>query len=328
MEPTTISIAARALRSRLASLVPLDEGHIYIGHPASASREAEGKVGKQFLNLFFFRIEHSGYPADALSSDPVYVRLHCLVTAYGNDDASGRGGASAGENDLRLIGGAMAALHAQPTLTVENEANEAIAALQIVPIPMSLEDLNHVWSNQGAIAYRPSVAYELALAPIPFSISAGPGPLVGAVGVHVDPHVDPMSGDGHVAIPWQPEISFSVDDEPVYTLVFSSTELPETVAVRVVGPPGEKVVLKWDHWSAATGWQTADSSDDTEITIARNDAGRYAVHDVKTRSPDPATCAWQFLLSAYGSWVDPTTGKTVALRSNVLLVSAYPGERP
>jgi hypothetical protein len=167
MEPTAISLAARALRARLAVALPIEEGNVLVGQPSAASAR-ESQVGRNFLNIFFFNIEQSGLTVDASSVDPFFVRLQCLVTAFGSDVTSGSTTVSAGENDLRIIGAVMAALHASPILEVSNERETAVAHLQIVPLQLTLDQMNHIWSTQVDVSSRPSVAYELALAPIPF----------------------------------------------------------------------------------------------------------------------------------------------------------------
>jgi hypothetical protein len=54
-----------------------------------------------------------------------------------------------------------------------------IAQLQVVPHPMNLDNLNHIWSTQNEVSYRLSVAYEMALAPIPHQLAVETAPLAG-----------------------------------------------------------------------------------------------------------------------------------------------------
>src|SRR6185369_6232797 len=135
---------------------------IVIGPPSAAAREQEGDSSKaqDLVNLFFYRVEYDGYPADATDRDPTYWRAHCLLTPFCLSDTAGNG-VSGGEKELRLIGGIMDTLHAQPFVRVRNEASEEIAALQVVPSQLSVDDLNHVWATQGELPYRLSIGYEL-----------------------------------------------------------------------------------------------------------------------------------------------------------------------
>ena len=168
MDPNAISQAARTLRTQLSSSLPLVEGNILIGHPELAAKAADKQNAPHLINLFFFQLEHSGYPADAAKVDPVYVRAHCLVSAFGKNETANNSTISAGENDLRLIGGVLAALHEKPLLEISDTTGNVKAMLQIVPEPLSLETINNLWSTQVDVSYRPSVIYELALVPVPF----------------------------------------------------------------------------------------------------------------------------------------------------------------
>lgn len=172
---SALSDAANKLRILLAgSIDTLSAAEIRIGHPK------ETFVGmltdKNHLNLFFYNINYDGYPADGLSSNPFYVRLHCLITAVG---AKANGSTSAGENDLRLIGEVMRVLHEQPVISLDGGTTDKVAKLEIVPHPLNLDNLNHIWSTQGDTAYRLSVAYEMALAPIPLAREVDSSPRAG-----------------------------------------------------------------------------------------------------------------------------------------------------
>jgi hypothetical protein len=176
---SALSDAANKLRNLLYNEIDdLDDvKRIKIGHPKNTFDEIESSNDndKNHLNLFFYNLQYDGYPSDGLSENPFYVRLYCLITAVGT-----KGGTiSPGEQDLRLIGEVMRILHEQPVLSVDSDDNIEMAQLQIVPHTLNLDNLNHIWSTQGETAYRLSVAYELALAPIPLAQATGPGALVG-----------------------------------------------------------------------------------------------------------------------------------------------------
>src|SRR6185503_12269288 len=168
-QPSSLSIAARALRTHVADAVGLPESQILIGHPSLASKDVGDETNKQFLNLFFYRVEHGAYRADGTADDPSYLRFYCLVTALGTKETVGGGTVSAGENDLRLVGGVMQGLHENPILMLQDDAAQDVAQLQVVLHALSLDDLNHIWSTQGDTPYRLSVGYELALLPLPLA---------------------------------------------------------------------------------------------------------------------------------------------------------------
>ena len=175
---SAMSAAANKLRNLLLDRIDdLDDvKRIRIGHPKDTFEDMEKHKDQNHLNLFFYNVSYDGYPADGLSEDPFYVRLHCLITPVG---AKKEGSPSAGENDLRLIGEVMRVLHEQPVISVDDGNNSEIAQLQIVPHPLNLDDLNHIWSTQGDTAYRLSVAYEMSLAPIPLAVEVERSPLTG-----------------------------------------------------------------------------------------------------------------------------------------------------
>ena len=173
---SSLSVAANELRTRLQNeIVGLEVGQIKIGHPKDTFAYFEDHNDENHLNLFFYNVQYDGYPSDGLSEDPYYVRLYCLITAVGATN----GNLSPGENDLRLIGEVTRVLHEQPVITVSGGNNAEIAQLQIVPHPLTLDNLNHIWSTQGDTAYRLSVAYEMSLAPIPLAVAVEHSPLTG-----------------------------------------------------------------------------------------------------------------------------------------------------
>ena len=313
MDATAISLAARALRTRLASSLLLLEGNIFIGHPSVAAKGAEGHTGKQFLNIFFFRIEHGGYPTDATDSDPIYVRLHCLITALGNDEHNGNNSISAGENDLRLIGGVMAALHQQPTLTIDNLTGDTSATLQAVPMPFTPENINNIWSTQQEASYRPSVAYELALAPVPFTARVDRSPRVAGTGVEVEPITDQRND-------WRPEIRFIDSDGLKTALVFPIASAPGTLEIAAAGEIGDTIALRWETWNPTDGWRVADPADDTSIVIDSETLGGSSAHEVDLPRPVALATKGQSMLTALRTW-EKAPGDSVILRSDPLLVS-------
>lgn len=187
LPPSSLSAAAYGLRDLFVQQVTeLDDiDHIRIGHPADTIKDLES-LDENCLNLFFFDVNYDGYPADGTSDNPFFVRLHCLITAIGHKTREPESPTSAserdvskGENELRLIGEVMRTLHQQPILMVSDVDGNDIAQLQVVPHPMNLDNLNHIWSTQNEVSYRLSVAYEMALAPIPHRLATEISPRVG-----------------------------------------------------------------------------------------------------------------------------------------------------
>ena len=80
-----------------------------------------------------------------------------------------------------------------------------------------MDNLNHIWSTQGGeTAYRTSVCYEMALAPIPLSVAVEKSPLVGEIGTTAQGDMDreplPESGFGiETTAPVVPKVTVDVN---------------------------------------------------------------------------------------------------------------------
>ncbi|MFL6621177.1 MAG: Pvc16 family protein [Sulfurifustis sp.] len=350
--PSALSVAARALRTHLAGAVGLPESQILIGHPNQAVKDVEGEANKQFLNLFLYRIDYGAAPADGEADDPFFLRVYCLITALGTKETSGTTTISAGENDLRLVGGVMKRLHERPILMLQNDAAQDVAQLQVVLHALTLDDINHIWSTQGDTPYRLSVGYELALVPLPLAEFVDRAPRVGSIGV------DAQSGIGYQPLPvegfaagaaapqvpavfvdssrpdWTPHICwFAPNGTLQYSLSFEAAALPSTLGVIPLGKPGDTVQLEWETWDPAAthpSWQSAPATPPS-VTLAAD-----SVNPLQT-VPAPSSLAQSvdFPLSARGqatlyasrSYTRPD-GVVVKLRSNPLLISVHSGAGP
>ncbi len=345
--PSSLSVAARALRTHLAGATGLPEGQILIGHPNLAAKDVENETNKQFLNLFFYRVEHGAHPADGLADDPFYLRFYCLITALGAKETVNGGTISAGENDLRLVGGVMQGLYENPILRLQDDAAEEVAQMQVVLHTLSLDDLNHIWSTQGDTPYRLSVGYELALLPLPLASAPERARRVGSIGVETDADVAyrPLPPEGFgvkahapqvpavrvdVARPdWTPHICWLAEDGTLqYSLAFATGALPASLQVIALGAPGAQVQLGWETWdpaNPAAGWVPAPATP-SNLTL---DADRL---DPKQTAPSLASLvkSVDFPLAALGQALLHTSrdctlpsGAVVTLRSNPLLLSVY-----
>jgi len=334
MDPTALSVAARELRAFLAQRLGLDVGQVTIGHPSGAAREQEtgGGNSRDLLNLFVYRAEPDAYPADGTQRDPMYLRAFCLLTALCLADPPPER-TSAGEKDLRLIGGAMHWLHAEPFLAIRDSSGAPVASLQVVPSPFGLDDLNHLWATQGDLPYRLSVSYELALLPVPLAGPVARAPRVGSLGLQVG--TETMPGLSFQAGPvrvdtgdpaWVPAIRF-VDAGGAlrWALSFTTGEVPAQVAVAAAGLPGTELALAWERWEATTGWQPLAAAA-PPLPAERATLGDAGLPPA-TSVPMPNARKGQLQLSAARSWRRPD-GSQVALRSNPLLISVHDGGGP
>jgi len=311
---------------------------VMIGSPASAAPGTADASHR--VNLFFYRIEPAGFFSGNTPGDPWWVRLHCLVTGFGIDEEQ----VSAGENDLRLLGEVMRLFHETPVqsaLTVNDETFR----LQVVFLPLGADDLNHIWSTQGDVSYRPSIAYEMALAPVLPTERRPESPLVGRIGsaVRAVPAARSAPFAGAAAAPpvprstvdssrpdWAPMICFVVGEACAQSLLFAhgSQELADFVPqVWVAGEPDSPVTLAWQRWTSSGGWQDVAETTDTTATALTLDPEQAG--DAETVSLDLpealVTDGGQAVLYAERSWVRGSDGVTVTVRSNPLLVTVHGG---
>jgi hypothetical protein len=275
---SSLSVAANELRTLLQQeIAGLDVDQIRIGHPKDTFDDM--KKDKNHLNLFFYNVQYDGYPSDGLSEDPFYVRLYCLITAVG----AKKGSPSPGENDLRLVGEVMRVLHEHSVISVDGGNNGEIAQLQIVPHPLNLDNLNHIWSTQGDTAYRLSVAYEMALPPIPLAEAVERSSLVGEIGTRVQGDMDreplPAGGFGITAsgpiVPgikvdasrsnWTPHVCFVYLNACTYTLAFkkgSQALMDFLPRIWVAADANARIDLVWEKWQSDSGWQVVSRRKD------------------------------------------------------------------
>ena len=297
---SSLSDAAHGLRTLF--LQNIDElnniNDILIGHPAENIKELDD-AEHSCLNLFFYNVNYDGYPADGMSNNPFYVRLYCLITAVGQKtEINGNGSErdiSKGENELRLIGEVMRILHEQPLLMISDAEGNGIAMLQVVPHTMNLDNLNHIWSTQTDISYRLSVAYEMALAPVPNALPVETAPLVGdsrmvtwgAMSresgrerdgmISLQPQVEYLEVDTQVDN-WMPHICYvetlAADSKKLHYVFKVEGDLSAKLNVAIVGKAGGKVKMFWNVWRKKTdnsvvAWKEdiADLEEPIEKTI-------------------------------------------------------------
>lgn len=308
---------------------------IMIGSPADA---VPGQSDTQHrINLFFYRIEPSGYFPGTLPGEPWWIRLHCLVTGFGIPEDQ----ISAGENDLRLLGEVMRLFHETPVLdefTVDGETFR----MQVIFEPLSPDDLNHIWSTQGDVSYRPSVVYEMALAPVVPHEKALGSPLVGAVGSEIRSDMrarkEPFSGSA--AVPpvlrteidvshedWAPAICLVAGDHCLQSLSFAggSQALTDfTPAVWVAGELNSPVVLVWEKWTSSQGWERQTPTRNSVATTTAIDPDEVA-EAVKTdfELPFAANETGQAVLFAERTYTRSVDNQPITVRSNPVLVTVY-----
>lgn len=312
--------------------------HVSMGSPAEAAPKATDTDHR--VNLFFYRFEPYGFGPAADPGEPWRLRLHCLITAFGaqEDQISG------GENELRMLGEVLRIFHEKPILDLVQVNGEGVRT-RVVFQPLSTDEINHLWSTQGDVGYRPSVAYEMALAPIVPAEPAKQPPLAGALGWEVRADMarrhEPFQG---VTAPppvlattvdtrfagWAPRICFVLGDVCAQSLAFAvpSPELDafDPAQVWIAGEVDSPVTLSWEVWEEE-GWRPHDTT--TPATASGPVLDPEAVASVTTAAvalpfedpPGPG----QAVLHASRTWTRPD-GSEVEVRSNPLLVTLYEEE--
>ncbi|MFY0568251.1 DUF4255 domain-containing protein [Archangium lansingense] len=334
---SSVSSACRSVAEFLRQRFRASSGQtvqVLIGAPANAQPETGDTEHR--VNLFFHRFEPAGFGSDSPPGATWWLRVHCLVTAFAVDESP----VSAGENDLRLLGEVIRFFHEKPVMDSVSVAGETMRA-EVIFQPLNLEDINRLWSTQNDVAYRPSVAYEVALVPVVPAVRAIPPPRVGAVGQEVRATMNrsvvftrgaqpPPVLAGAVEVSredWAPRICFVVDGVCAQSLTFQvgSPELAAFQAeVLIAGAPGSKVELRWQAWDAQSGWSDAGSP--VEVTVRVPAIDPDAPGSTTSVNLPFTNHAGQLLLYAvhtYPRAADGGTGPTLEARSNPLLISLF-----
>lgn len=137
------------------------------------------------LNLFFYRFEPFTFDTSARPGDVQWLKVFCVITAVGDDediDDDGRVDFSAGLNELRMLSQVMRLFQERPVMLIDGDDPGEHWHTQFVPQPLMDEQINQIWSTQGDIVYRPSLVYEITLAPIEPEVPSAQPPRVASLG--------------------------------------------------------------------------------------------------------------------------------------------------
>lgn len=313
---------------------------VTIGAPATVASEDD----EQRINLFFYRFEPCGFNADVRPDEIWRLRLFCLITAFGIEEDT----VSAGENDLRMLGEVIRIFREQPVLTAVAVGGEQVR-LQVVFSPVTDEQINQVWSTQGDATYRPSVLYEMVLAPIiPSQLHIEP-PLVGTLGNQAfssmaQRHTAFSGTTQRPQVPfrhvntsnpqWAPELSWIYQNDCAHSLSFDVGS-PEFAAFTpqlwVAGDPGETVALVWEIWDSLAGWRITGAPVPVTPFSSAIDPDNIPVPTPPTFPQDVALAvsipagenAAQGLLYATRRVTLIPGQPPIEIRSNPLLISLY-----
>ncbi len=306
---------------------------VTLGNPGeSVAGESEGHR----LNLFFFRFETYQFNADVLPGENLLMRMHCIVTPFAVLEDS----ISAGENDLRLVGEVLRIFHEQPVFLLSADSQQF--EVQVILQNLGLDQINQLWSTQGETLYRPSLLYEVSLAPVIPNKKSVTAPLAGALGLDVEADLETVATGSVAAAPpdvaaarvdtareeWAPLIAFVSGGACLQSVSFAlgSPELSAfTPAVWIAGLLGAAVQLRWDVWDSVSGWQTQSSTTPATVATASLDPAQAASATTVTAALPFTEHAGQAVLYAVRSYARGFDGTSVTVRSNPLLVNLYAG---
>lgn len=306
---------------------------VYLGAPADLAK----KDDEDRINLFFYRMEPSGFQAGPHPQDPWRVRLYCMVTAMAEN------GDLQGEGDLKLIGLVMALLNEQRILPNTDILGQNVR-LEAIFNPVTDEQINQLWSTQGDTSYRPSIHYEFSLAPILQPETVRPeAPRVGAFGLETRADTgrrhEPFAGTVHESQPevgrvdsgnpaWTPLVAWVEGEEVKSSLtldVDSTAPADFEPSLWVAGEPAATVELEWSIWEGER-WRQ-QSGGGLAVSSEAIDPGAIPVALPTLTLPElnvsPDKERWQLLLHASRQYSPHPDAPTLTLRSTPLLISLY-----
>ena len=292
---SSLSVAIQAVADFLAAQMA-DDVVVTVDAPQRAQKQAEDGTA-HVLNVFVYRLAPSGFHAATGDGEPTFIRASLLLTAF----PAGQGGPPP-DSDLRVLGQALRVLQSVPVIPTTlpgvppgnapaDDFRRAGAALtqyqlQAVMQAPTMEELNHIWTTQGGeLAYRLSVAYELALIPIEPLSHAEAAPPVSAGEI--------VTAPGNARSPFQ----MFVDQGRL----FSHHQTPAgsaTARIAITGAPKSKVRVQiaWTRAGGAHEMQPAQvfelktpdiDAADARFDLTLNSASAGDVAEVETLLLDP-----------------------------------------
>lgn len=334
---SSLSLVCQAFLNALANGIQAPSHSIktFMGAPADVANKNDDIR----LNLFFYRFEPSSFQANAHPNDPWRIRIFCLISCMAPT------GDDQGLEEMRLLGMVMSYLHEHrilPNLTIGSET----LRLQAVFMPASDEQINQIWSTQGDTTYRPSVIYELALAPVMPITQRGEPPRVGITGLETlaaNRRFDPFAGSfrppevSGLAVnasnpAWTPIICWVANGECQSALTIDvDTTNPTTVTplLWIAGEIGASVTLEWqlwqqEQWSVIAGPALVISS----AAIVPEDIPLALPNVTLPALVTGGQSHWQLLLYATRSYQPFAGAPALSLRSNPLLISLFRSSTP
>ena len=273
-----MAVREAALATICKAVADIVDESVFADETASVTIGAPGEntsnANRNRLNLFFYRFEPYDFNASAGSHDVLFLRTHCMITAFGVADAQTE--TSAGENELRMLSHVMRLFHENPVwLLPEEELNQW--QTQMVLKSVGEDQVNQIWSTQGDLVFRPSVFYELSLMPVEPEVPAEQAPLVGRLGTMAVSDIEdrysgyPVETRGF-RVPVVKTINVPINNpnwSPVICLV-SDSECHYTLSIDVSAGFGS--VVPPDLWIAGEAGDTESDYVLVGSLLQKNDA--------------------------------------------------------
>lgn len=316
------------------------------------------------LNLFFYRFEPFGFAADALPGEVQWVKVFCVITAFGVDEDTDNDNVvdfSAGFNELRMLSQVMRMFQEQPIMLIEGDDSGELWHTQFIPRPLADEQINQIWSTQGDTIYRPSIVYEIALAPIEPEEAAQQTARVSSVGTHASSdmsnrHLSWPAGRETLFFPpssitvdisnpqWAPAIAMvtgATDDRQAHLTLKLDVNANGNVAVPnidiwIAGDTSKNVsvigqLLQNGLWQDIDAQNNLNADVETLDMVALPNATGFTLQQSGWTNFDQGETSWQLQLFAEryivfdpqtGQWNDTTVENAeVRIRSNPLLIT-------
>ena len=276
---------------------------------------------KNTLNLFFYRFEPFGFAADVRPGDVQWMKVICVITAFGIDEDSNDDGTvdfSSGFNELRMLSQVMRLFQEQPTMLISGDDAGELWHTQFIPRPLADEQINQIWSTQGETIYRPSVVYEIALAPVEPEIPVPQATRVASIGTHASSNME----NRHISWPAGRETIY-----PTTTSITVNTSNQQwaPAIVMVIGAAGSREASLSLNYEVPNGvGDLADFSSFPEIDIwiagdSTKSNDLYIVGQL-LQSPDKDKNS--------GEWADIMTVDNITADVNKLDMDALPNPAP
>jgi len=273
--------------------------NVTIGAPGANLGGANlgGANNDNTLNLFFYRFEPSGFHADARPGEVQWMRVFCVITALGADEDANDDGEveySAGFNELRMLSQVMRLFQEQPVMLMEGDDPGEVWHVQFIHRPLADEQINQLWSTQGDTIYRPSLVYEIALAPVEPKVPGSQPARVASVG---------SLAHGSISSPNRPWPAGRKTRYPDVPTMVVDTANPQwaPAAAMVTGPAGKRQAALSINLEVAADFGNFPQVD---IWIAGHKASDLALVGQLLQNPAADRSS--------GRWLDitPVTGRT------------------